>query len=170
MLKKLVSLTLATGALILAAPLAASASTPSTVDSYAKPPEVTIDQPVIETCGTSTIAFRTGYFLPDEDVSVEVAGTNAADATYSGEVADGAGALALSFRPPADGEGRYSVALSGSRSYTALITVKKADESTTCGLARTGGGVEPWMIGTGALALAAGGILVATSVRRRGTR
>ncbi|MCK3770189.1 hypothetical protein MZK47_10965 [Microbacterium aerolatum] len=144
---------------------------------------MTIDHPVVDTCELSSIVFSAGFFDPGEDVDVGISGANAADASYSGDVADAEGALALTFRPPADGNGRYTVSFDGSRSYTALITVSHGhDAAVSCdhdpavasgsvtGLARTGGDVSPWMIGGGAIALLAGGVLVTAAARRPGHR
>ncbi|WP_194422071.1 hypothetical protein [Microbacterium abyssi] len=181
MLKKLAVISLAAGALVLCAPVAASAapsdSAPLIAHSYAEPPDVTVDHPVIDRCEVSSIVFGAGFFDPGEDVSVGISGSNAAGASYSGNVADDTGALALTFRPPADGDARYAVSLDGSRSYTAQITVSHGqdaaascdhDPAVAAGLARTGGGVSPWMIGGGAMALLAGGVLVTAAARRPG--
>jgi hypothetical protein len=176
MLKKLVVISLTAGALVLSAPAVASADT----GSYADPPGVTVDTPVVDVCESSDIVFGAGYFQPGEAVGVGVSGANAADASYSGNVATDDGGLVLSFRPPADGDGSYDISFDGSRSYTATVTVSHGhDAAVNCGhdpvvaeagdvaLARTGGGVSPWMIGGGITALAAGGVLVAVGITRR---
>ncbi|WP_404475499.1 hypothetical protein [Microbacterium aerolatum] len=187
MRKELAVISLAIGALVLCAPVAASAasadSAPLIAHSYAKPPDVTVDHPVIDTCELSSIVFSAGFFVPGEDVGVGISGANAADASYSGTVADAEGALALTFRPPADGNGRYTVSFDGSRSYAALITVSHGHDATvSCdhdpavapasatGLARTGADVPPWVIGGGAIALLAGGVLLTAAARRPGHR
>ena len=184
MLKKLAAISLTAGALVLAVPATASAA-PG--DSYAEPPSVLVDTPVVDVCGESTVVFEPGYFQPGETVSVGVSGAKAADASYSGNVASAEGAMELSFSPPADGEGNYSIAFSGTRSYTAVITVARAhDAAAGCdqdpaaapagsevpqtgelALAVTGGGVSPSVIGGSLVALAAGGLLVAAGVARR---
>ncbi|WP_298036737.1 hypothetical protein [uncultured Microbacterium sp.] len=191
MLKKLAVISLTAGALVLSAPAVATAApsgiTPA-ADAYTEPPRVTVDDPVIRLCEVSTIVFGSGYFLPGENVAVGVSGKNAAASSFSGNVANADGGLVLSFRAPADGEGAYSVAFTGSRSYTALITVSSGrDAVSSCNhdpgtapagterpltdgpmeLALTGGGVSPWALGGGALALAAGGVLVAAGASRR---
>ena len=183
MLKKLAVISLTAGALVLAAPAVAVAAPSDGLSleagSYAKPPNVTVDEPVIDVCEISTIVFGTGYFAPGENVAVEVSGFNAAQGSYSGNVANADGGLVLSFRPPADGNGTYSLAFTGSRSYTATITVSHGhDAAVSCdhdpgvasaaaGLAVTGGEVSPWVIGGGAVALLGGGVLVAAGLTRR---
>jgi len=186
MLKKTAAIMLTAGALVLCAPAVASA------DSYAKPPNVTVGDPVIDVCEVSTIAFGAGYFEPGENVGVGVSGQNGDAASYSGNVANADGGLVLSFRPPADGTGTYAVSFNGSRSYTATITVSQGhDAAVSCDhdpsvaapantemplsgdgfeLALTGGGVSPWVLGGGAAALIAGGALVAAGAASRRTR
>lgn len=183
MLKKLAVISLTAGALVLCAPGVASAA-PSDLavplsDSYAEPPQVTVDEPVVDVCDVSTIVFGTGYFEPGENVGVGVSGANASNASYSGNVANAEGGMVLSMSPPADGNGIYKVTVDGSRSYTAAITVSHGhDAATSCNhdpgvaaavaaLAITGGGVSPWVIGGGAVALAAGGALIAAGATRR---
>lgn len=170
MLKKLVVISLTAGALVLSAPAVASAET----GSYADPPGVNVEDPVVDVCESSAIVFGAGYFTPGESVEVGVSGTNAAGASYSGGVANDDGSLELSFLPPADGNGSYDVTFSGSRSYTATITVSgghdaavSCDHDPAVGLATTGGEVSPWIIGGGVTALAAGGVLVAAGIARR---
>ncbi len=189
MLKKLAAISLTVGALVLTAPVAASAATavPAASDSYAETPRVTVDDPIIDICEVSTIVFGAGYFQPSETVGVSVSGLNAADSAVSGNTAAADGSLVLTFRPPSDGEGSYAIAFSGSRSYTATITVSHGhDSAVTCDhdpgvaaagtelpltggmeLALTGGSVSPWILGGGAAALVAGGALVAVGVSRR---
>jgi hypothetical protein len=219
MLKKMAVIGLTAGALLLAAPTAASAASfevpappPGT---YAENPRVSVGDPIIETCEAATISFGAGYFLPGERVNVAVSGLNSAAAAISGDVASGDGSLVVSFRPPSDGEGTYSLTFSGgahsggaaapgdlagarssagsvtpSRDYTATITVLESGVGSDCEqdpapapadtelpltgsndsgieLALTGGSVSPWFIGGGALALTAGGVLIATGVARR---
>lgn len=191
MLKKLAVISLTAGALVLAAPAVASAASadivPTASSSYAETPRVSVDDPVIGTCESSTIVFGSGYFLPGERVAVSVSGLNAADAAVSGDTAAADGGLVLTFRPPSDGDGSYAVSFAGSRSYTATITVTRGhDAAATCDhdpavapagtelplgggteLALTGGDVSPWIIGGGAVALIAGGVLVAAGVARK---
>lgn len=196
MLKKLAAISLAVGALVLAAPAGASAATPDgvllTSDSYADGPDVRLSKAVVDICEVSTITFGDGYFRSAETVPVSISGVDAADATYSGNVANADGGLMLSFRPPADGEGTYAVAFHGSRSYTAYIAVSGGrDSAASCDhdpgvapaglelpltgagpasgleLALTGGGASPWVLGGAAVALAAGGVLVAVGITRR---
>lgn len=191
MLKKLAAISLTVGALVLIAPSAATAA-PSSVptassDSYTDTPGARVNDPIIDSCEVSTVAFAAGYFLPSENVGVSVSGLNAADAAVSGNTAGTDGSLALTFRPPSDGEGSYALAFSGSRSYTATVTVSDArgtscekDPSTAAAagselpltgagleLALTGGSVSPWILGGGAVALVAGGALVAAGAARR---
>lgn len=193
MLKKLAAISLAAGVLVLAAPAVATAAPTDLAvtgnGSYAENPRVSVDDPVIDICEVSTIVFGSGYFLPGERVAVSVSGTNAADASISGNTAGADGALVLTFRPPSDGEGSYSVSFSGAeRSYTAVITVTHGhDSAVNCDhdpgvaaagtelplsgpgmeLALTGGGASPWILGGDAAALAAGGVLVAVGAARR---
>lgn len=189
MLKKLAAISLTVGALVLCAPVAADAATAVTAasDSYAGTPSVSVDDPIIDTCEVSTIVFGAGWFQPSETVGVSVSGLNAADSAVSGNTAAADGGLVLTFRPPSDGEGSYAVAFSGSRSYTATITVSHGHDSVSnCDhdptvasagselpltggteLALTGGSVSPWILGGGAGALVAGGALVAIGVSRR---
>lgn len=193
MLKKLAVISLTVGALILCAPTVASAApaAPAASDSYAGTPDVTVDHPIIDICEVSTIVFGAGWFQPSETVAISVSGLNAADAAVSGNTAAADGSLVLTFRPPADGNGVYGVAFTGSRSYTATITVSHGhDSAVTCDhdpvvapagtelpltgttasgveLALTGGSVSPWILGGGAAALVAGGALVALGVARR---
>lgn len=188
MLKKLAAISLTVGALVLLAPVAANAATVVTADPYAKPPGVSVDDPIIDICEVSTIVFGPGYFQPSETVGVSVSGLNAGDAAVSGNTAAGDGSLVLTFRPPSDGEGTYSISFSGSRSYTATITVSHGhDAAVSCDhdpgvtaantelpltgggieLALTGGEVSPWVLGGGAAALVAGGALVAVGISRR---
>jgi hypothetical protein len=187
MLKKLAAISLTVGALVLLAPVAANAET-ATPESYAKPPGVSVDDPVIDTCEVSTVVFGSGYFQPSETVGVSVSGFDAGDAAVSGTTAAGDGSLLLTFRPPSDGDGSYSIAFSGSRSYTATVTVSQGhDAASSCEhdpgvtaantelpltgggieLALTGGAVSPWVLGGGAAALVAGGALEAVGVSRR---
>lgn len=224
MLKKMAVIGLTAGALFLAAPTAASAAffeTPEpipTPHTYAETPRVSVGHPIIDTCEASTITFGAGYFLPGERVGVSVSGLNAAAARISGNVAADDGSLVVSFRPPSDGEGTYSLTFSGgaytggssadgaraasvvARGYTATITVAGAGESceqdpapapadtelpltgsneaaestgsagsagSGMELALTGGSLSPWIIGGGALALTAGGVLIAAGAARR---
>ncbi|KDA06599.1 hypothetical protein DC31_09490 [Microbacterium sp. CH12i] len=186
MLKKLAVISLTAGALVLVAPAVASAA-PSDLasfsdDSYAKPPQATVENSTVDLCEASTIVFGSGFFLPGENVSVGISGNNAANASYSGNVANADGGLVLSFRPPANGSGTYAVAFTGSASYTATITVSRGHDATvSCDhdpavaaagsdgfeLALTGGGFSPWVLGGGAAALVAGGVLVAAGITRR---
>jgi hypothetical protein len=191
MLKKLAAISLTVGALVLSAPVAASASSadivPITDGSYAEPPKVTVDNPIVDICEVSTIVFGAGYFAPGENVGVSVSGLNAADAAISGNVATADGSLTVSFRPPSNGDGSYSIAFTGSRSYTAVVTVSHGhDAAVSCDhdpgvaaagtelpltdgleLALTGGEISPWILGGGAVALAAGGVLVVAGAVRR---
>ncbi|GGM46193.1 hypothetical protein [Microbacterium saperdae] len=193
MLKKLAAISLTAGALVLIAPTVATAapSVPAAAsDSYAETPGVRVNDPIIDSCEVSTIVFGAGYFLPSENVGVSISGANAADAAVSGNTAGADGGLTLTFRPPADGQGSYGVAFSGSRSYTATITVSQGHDaaascdhdpsvvagagtelpltgSGTIELALTGGSVSPWVLGGGAVALVAGGALVAAGAARR---
>lgn len=189
MLKKLAAISLTVGALVLMAPVAANAATavPAASDSYATPPSVSVDDPIIDICQVSTIVFGAGWFQPSENVGVSVSGLNAADSAVSGNTAAADGSLVLTFRPPSNGEGSYSVAFAGSRSYTATITVSHGhDSASSCDhdptvasagselpltggteLALTGGSVSPWVLGGGAAALVAGGALVAVGISRR---
>ncbi|WP_455904542.1 hypothetical protein [Microbacterium sp.] len=190
MLKKLAAISLTAGVLVLMAPAVASAApvVPTESDSYAGTPRVSVDDPIIDICEVSTVAFGAGYFLPAENVGVSVSGLNAGDSAVSGKTAAADGSLVVTFRPPSDGEGSYALAFSGSRSYTATITVSHGhDSAVSCDhdpgvasagtelpltgggleLALTGGSVSPWVLGGGAAALVAGGVLVATGVTRR---
>lgn len=190
MLKKITVIGLIAGALVLAAPAVASATPVDTAPfatPYTEPPKVTVDNPVIDTCEVSTVVFGPGYFLPGENVGVGVSGANAANASYSGNVANADGGLVLTFRPPTDGSGTYEISFTGSRNYTATVTVSQGhDAAVSCyhdpgaapastelpltggiELALTGGGVSPWMVGGGIVTLAAGGLLVAAGVARR---
>lgn len=190
MLKKLAVISLTAGALVLMAPSVATAAPIESIaaesGSYAEPPRVKVGDPIIDICEVSTIVFGAGYFLPSEQVAVSVSGLNADDSSISGNTAAADGSLVLTFRPPSDGEGSYSVAFNGSRSYTATITVSHGhDAAVSCDhdpavagtelpltgdgmeLALTGGAVSPWILGGGALALAAGGALVVAGAARR---
>lgn len=190
MLKKLAVISLTVGALVLSAPIAADAATATTAasDSYAGTPSVSVDDPIIDICEVSTIVFGAGWFQPSENVGVSVSGLNAADSAVSGNTAAADGSLVLTFRPPSNGDGAYGIAFSGSRSYTATITVSHGHDSvsncdhdptvaaagselpltgTGTELALTGGSVSPWILGGGAAALVAGGALVAVGITRR---
>lgn len=190
MLKKLAAISLTAGVLVLMAPAVASAApvAPAESDSYSGTPRVGVDDPIIDICDVSTVAFGAGYFLPSENVGVSVSGLNAGDSAVSGNTAAADGSLLVTFRPPSDGNGSYALAFTGSRSYTATITVSKGhDDASSCDhdpgvasastelpltgggleLALTGGSVSPWVLGGGAAALVAGGALVATGVVRR---
>ena len=90
---------------------------------------MTVDDPIIDICEVSTVAFGAGYFLPSENVGVSVSGLNAGDSAVSGNTAAADGSLVVTFRPPSDGEGSYALAFSGSRSYTATITVSHGHDS-----------------------------------------
>ncbi|WP_259614025.1 hypothetical protein [Microbacterium paraoxydans] len=184
MLKKLAAISLTAGALILAAPTVASAA-PG--DSYPSPPGAKVGDAIIDTCEVSTVAFGAGYFEPSETVGVSVSGQNAGDAAISGNTAASDGSLTVSFRPPSDGAGSYALAFDGSRSYTATVTVSQGNgAASSCDhdpavapagtelpltggteLALTGGSVSPWVLGGGAVALVAGGSLVAVGAARR---
>lgn len=189
MLKKLAVISLTAGVLVLAAPAVASAASSAVpastaTSSYAEEPRVSIDDAIIDVCEVSTISFGAGYFTAGERVGVSVSGLDSADASISGNTAGADGSLVVTFRPPSDGDGTYGVTFSGSeRSYTATVTVTDADCDHDPGaapagtelsdgdsgleLALTGGSVSPWILGGGALALAAGGVLVAAGVVRR---
>ena len=191
MLKKLAAISLTVGALVLFAPAVATAapSVPAaSSDSYADKPGAKVNDPIIDICEVSTVVFGPGYFLPSENVGVSVSGLNAADSSVSGNTAGADGGLTLTFRPPSNGEGSYAIAFSGSRSYTATITVSHGhDAAVSCDhdpgvaaagtelpltgtgieLALTGGSVSPWILGGGAVALVAGGALVAAGAARR---
>lgn len=191
MLKKLAAISLTAGALVLIAPTVATAAPSFTAaGSYAETPGVKVDKPIIDTCEVSTVVFSEGYFLPSENVNVSVSGANAAAAAVSGNTAAADGSLTVSFRPPSDGDGTYAVAFAGSRSYTATITVSQGSSDGSCEmdpvassagaelpltgatgdgfeLALTGGSVSPWVLGGGAVALVAGGALVAAGAARR---
>jgi len=190
MLKKLAVISLTAGALVLMAPSVATAAPIESITtesgSYAEPPRVKVDDPIIDICEVSTIVFGAGFFLPSEQVAVSVSGLNADDSSVSGNTAAADGSLVLTFRPPSDGEGSYAVAFTGSRSYTATITVSHGhDAAVNCDhdpavagtelpltgdgmeLALTGGTVSPWILGGGALALAAGGAFVVAGAARR---
>lgn len=191
MLKKLAAISLAAGAIVLMAPAVATAApltVPSESDSYSGAPRVGVDDPIIDICNVSTVTFGAGYFLPSETVGVSVSGHNAGESAISGNTAAADGSLVVTFRPPSDGQGSYALAFSGSRSYTATITVSNGhDNAVRCDhdpgvaasgtempltgggleLALTGGSVSPWVVGGGAAALLAGGALVATGVVRR---
>jgi hypothetical protein len=182
MLKKLAAISLTAGALVFIAPTVATAapSVPAaTSGSYAETPGVNVDDPIIDICEVSTIVFGSGYFLPSETVNVSVSGLNAANAAVSGNTAAEDGSMTVTFRPPSDGEGSYAIAFEGSRSYTATITVSHGhDSAVSCDhdpgvapagseLALTGGSVSPWILGGGAVALVAGGALVAAGAARR---
>lgn len=188
MLKKLAVISLTAGALVLMAPAVATAAPSATATgSYAETPGVKVDKPIIDTCEASTVVFSDGYFLPSETVNVSVSGVNAAGAMVSGNTAASDGSLTVSFRPPSDGDGAYAVAFTGSRSYTATITVSQGSDDGACEidpaassagaelpltgdgfeLALTGGSVSPWILGAGATALVAGGALVAVGAARR---
>lgn len=191
MLKKLAALSLAAGVIVLAAPTAASAA-PS--DSYADKPGVTVDDPIIDICDVSTIAFGPGSFEPGEVVSVSVSGLDAADAQISGNTAAGDGSLTVSFRAPAGGSGAYAITFTSAAAataraaisqYTAVITVSGTSSCAhdpgvaaagsdlplsgdgSAELALTGGNISPWVIGGGAAALAVGGGLVVIGAARR---
>ncbi len=195
MLKKMAAIGLTAGALVLAAPAVATAApsdlATATTSSYAEDPQVSVD-PTIDICEVSTVVFGAGYFLPGETLKIGVSGTNAGAASYSGNTAAGDGSLVLTFRPPSDGSGTYAISFTGAeRSYTARITVTGGhDSAVSCDhdpnaavasstelpltgtgsgleLALTGGSVSPWIIGGGAVALAAGGALVASAAVRR---
>lgn len=193
MLKKMAVIGLTAGALLFCAPTVASAAPASsdTTDNYAGTPRVTLEDPIIDTCEVSTIVFGAGWFQPSETVVVSVSGLDGAEASVSGNTAAADGSLVLTFRPPADGNGVYGVTFTGSRSYTATITVSHGhDAAVTCDhdpgvapagtelpltgsttggmeLALTGGSVSPWILGGGATALVAGGVLVAVGISRR---
>ncbi|MDA4894177.1 MULTISPECIES: hypothetical protein [Microbacterium] len=182
MLKKAAAITLAAGALVFAAPAASFAA-----DPYVGPPSVAVDGPIIDVCNVSTVSFGAGYFVPGEVVGISIAGASAETAQYSGNTAMEDGSLVLTFIPPADGQGAYAVTFAGAeRSYTATITVQSGtDAASSCdhdpsvgagsseatsgdaGLAVTGGDISPWIVGGGALGVAAGGVLVAAGVRRK---
>lgn len=142
MLKKLAAVSLAVGALVLTAPVAANAAS----DPYAKPPGASVDDPIIDTCGESTVAFGAGYFQPSETVGVTVSGTDSDSATVSGDTAAGDGSLAVTFSPSSDAEGTYAIAVTGSRSYTATVTVS----SGPCGGEQVTTGTPAEQASTGA--------------------
>ncbi len=187
MLKKLAAIGLTVGALVLIAPAAANAAPVSPLaaasGSYAEPPRVDVDDPIIDICEVSTIAFGTGYFQPSEKVAVSVSGHHAENASISGATAAADGSMVVTFRPPSDGDGSYAVSFSGSRSYTATITVSQGhDSSVSCdhdpAVAGRTREAPNWrspaaarcrrgILGGGALALAGGGALVITSLARR---
>ena len=107
MLKKLAAISLTAGVLVLMAPAVASAApvVPTESDSYSGTPRVGVDDPIIDICDVSTVAFGAGYFLPSENVGVSVSGLNAGDSAVSGNTAAADGSLLVTFRPPSDGEG-----------------------------------------------------------------
>lgn len=164
--------------------------------TYATPPRAGVEKPVIDTCDVSTIVFGAGYFGASETVGVSVSGLNATDAAVSGNTASADGSMVVSFRPPANGSGSYGVTFTGAESsYTATVSISQT-RSSNCGdpepapaetelpltggsagsagsaddtfeLALTGGDVSPWVVGGGALALAAGGTLLIAGATRR---
>ena len=185
MLKKLAAISLTAGALILAAPTVASAA-PS--DSYPSPPSAKVGDAIIDTCEVSTVAFGAGFFEPSETVGVSVSGQNAGAAAISGNTAASGGSPTVTFRPPSDGQGSYALDFAGSRAYTATVTVSHGNAAAaSCDhdpgsaapagtelpltggteLALTGGSVSPWIVGGAAVALVAGGGLVAVGAARR---
>lgn len=191
MLKKLAAISLAAGALILAAPTAASADS----DSYADRPGVSVNDPIIDVCDVSTISFGPGSFQPSEVVGVSVSGLNASEAQISGNTAAGDGSLTVSFRPPSGGSGAYAITFTSAGAataraaaisqYTAVITVSGTSscaqdpgvaaagtELPLTGdgafeLALTGGEVSPWLIGGGAALAVGGGLVVVGAARRK---
>lgn len=182
MLRHIALTGVAAGLLLLAAPAASYAA-----DPYVTDPRTTVDDPVIEPCEVSTFRFGSGYFLAGESVAVSVSGLHSESAEISGTVAAADGSLVVSIRVPTNGDGEYAVTFTGAeRSHEGTFTVVNggnapgscdASSSASAGtelpltsgteLALTGGSVSPWLVGAGALAVVAGGALVATGVVRR---
>lgn len=184
MLKQVAVTGVAVGLLLLAAPAASYAA-----DPYVTDPRTTVDDPVIEPCEVSTFRFGAGFFLAGEDVAVSVSGLNGESAPISGTVAADDGSLVVSIGVPPGVDGEYAVTFTGAqRSHLGSFTVVNGGNApgscsdavaapagtelplssgTGIELALTGGSVSPWLIGAGALAVVAGGALVATGVVRR---
>lgn len=161
-----------------AAPTAAFAETDDEYVPYVLPAAVTIENPVIGPCDTSTIVFGTGYWLAGETVEVTATGLRVSGASFTPNVqASADGSLTATFLPPVDGEGVYDITFtSATQSYTAPITVSHGlDTASSCDhdpgvdrtLALTGGGTSPWIFGGGAALLVVGSALIAFSALRR---
>lgn len=161
-----------------AAPTAAFAETDDDYVPYVLPASVTIENPVIGPCDTSTIAFGTGYWIGGETVEVSASGLRVSGASFTPNVQAAAdGSLTATFLPPVDGEGVYDITFtSATQSYTAPITVSHGlDTAASCdhdpavdrALALTGGGPSPWIFGGGAALLVVGSALIAFTVLRR---
>ncbi|WP_409047331.1 hypothetical protein AB2L57_13490 [Microbacterium sp. HA-8] len=185
MLKKSLLVGLAATMIIMGGASAAHAE--SDLGDYTEDVSVTVFPTVIRPLETSTITFSEDYFDPNELVGVVVDGESGADAGLAAiapaarsslttsKTAAADGSMVAVFTAPADGDGVYNVSFSGSRDYTAVITVvpfgvdvPSAVSVSDGSLANTGGGISPVMIwvGIGALALGSATV-VATTVRRR---
>lgn len=153
---------------------------------YTDDVSVTVFPTVIRPLETSTITFSEDYFESGETVAVSVTGENGAGAGLAAvapsvrstltasQTAAADGSMVTVFTAPADGDGVYNVTFSGSRDYTAAITVvpfgvdvPSAVAVSDGSLANTGGGVSPAVVWIGIGALALGTATVLTTVVRR---
>ncbi|WOQ68832.1 hypothetical protein RYJ27_08925 [Microbacterium limosum] len=184
MLKKSVLAVLAASALFLGGASAANAQ--PDLGDYPDDVSVTVFPTVIRPLETSTITFSEDYFEPGEIVAIDVAGESGAEAGLAAiapaarstlttsKAASSDGSLVAVFTAPADGDGTYDVSFSGSRDYTAVITVVPfgvalpSDVSVgDSSLANTGGGVSPVAIWAGLGALGLGVVALVASILRR---
>ena len=120
-------------------------------DTYVSPAAVTVDPAVIGPGGRSVITFSAGFFGADESVDVEVSGARSQDARVilrtggSRLVSSADGSLTAVFVAPRRGSGRYTVAFTASRDYTAVITVTPGRSTTGAGGSLTHPDGELWI-------------------------
>lgn len=182
-------------ALVLSAPLAASAAVPTAVGCggvsmpYANSVTVTSDSPTVTPGGTTSVTFSNGYFAPGDAVTVSVAGVNASNVSLqSGSasglgsvetMSDSAGGLVVSVTFPQSAEGTYTVSGISNSGCGGLdvtvdtapgsnsVTASTTDAAAADQLAFTGGTLPTILLVTGGGALIFGAILLMIRSRAR---
>ena len=156
---------------------AAVIGVPAAASAYPADDSARVSDAVVEPGGTVTLTVQDGTFAPEEQATITVTGENGAGATFAivraavstatyrdarTNAAGGLDPVRVTF--PADARGAYTLAVFTSSSPGETVTV------TVNGLSATGADFGPYVgvtIGAAALAVAGGGIAVATAVVRR---
>jgi uncharacterized iron-regulated membrane protein len=165
--------TMLTAALAVAAVL----GVPVAASAYPADDSARVSSAVVEPGGSVQLSVADGTFAANEQATVTVTGENGAGATfamvraavstatYRGATTNAAGGLdSLRVTFPADARGAYTLAVFTSSSPGDTVTV------TVNGLSATGADFGPYLgvtIGAAALAVAGGGVAVATVLVRR---
>lgn len=174
-IKKAAAVLAVSAAMLFAAPVAANA-----VTIYPPAGSITASASVITPGGSITFYFAAGMFTPGEDVTITLTGESANSATFAAietKTSEAGFRTALedgSIDPvtvtvPSNASGTYTLAAFSSTSAGDSITFSVSADSDD-GLAVTGsdsGMLLSLWIGGGALLLAGGAFVAATSVRRQ---